>query len=200
MLVRDVMSSPVVTVLATDPVRRAVRVLHSHDITAAPVVDESGSLVGIVSEMDLLHGEFQPDPRATVRAVLGGNVPTPRRVDEVMTRDVVTVTPTTDAARLVDLLVAKRIKSLPVVAAGRLVGMVSRRDLLAMLARSDDDLRDDVLAALREQYPFGPSWDVAVRDGVAELRGHAKGHHDQIADLLARTVPGIVGVRHIGGT
>jgi CBS-domain-containing membrane protein len=196
MVVRDVMTSPVITVLPTDPVRRAVRVLHAHDITAAPVVDETGALVGIVSVVDLLHGEFQPDPRATVRAVLGPAAPTPRRVNEVMTRDVVTVTPTTDAAQLVDLLVAKRIKSMPVMAAGRVVGMVSRRDLLAMLARSDEDLRTDVLTALREQYPFGRGWDVVVRDGVAELRGHTNGHHDRIADLLARTVPGIVGVKH----
>ncbi|GIH73898.1 HPP family protein [Planobispora longispora] len=198
MLVRDVMSSPVVTVSPDDSVREAVRVLYTHNITAAPVVDDSGALAGIVSEMDLLQGEFQPDPRATVRAVPGNAAPPPHRVAEVMTREVVTVSPVTDAVQLVGLLVAKRVKSLPVVQNDRVVGMVSRRDLMAMLARSDKKLREDVLAALHEQYPFGPRWEVTVRDGVAELRGHAGVHHDQIADLLARTVPGIVRVRHLG--
>ncbi|GII05535.1 CBS domain-containing protein [Planobispora takensis] len=197
MLVREVMTSPAITVLSTDPVRTAVRVLYAEGITAAPVLDESGALVGIVSEMDLLQGEFQPDPRATVRAVPEHATPPPYRVSEVMTREVVTVTPSTDATQLVDLLVVKRIKSLPVVAEDQVVGMVSRSDLMAVLARPDEDLRADALAALAEQYPFGPSWEVAVRQGVAELRGHAGGHHDQIADLIVRTVPGIVRVRHL---
>ncbi|TMR88971.1 HPP family protein [Nonomuraea basaltis] len=66
MLVREVMSSPAITVRRTDPVRRAIRTLYGHDITAAPVVDDSDRLVGVVSELDLLRGEFEPDPRATV--------------------------------------------------------------------------------------------------------------------------------------
>ncbi|MER7619713.1 CBS domain-containing protein, partial [Nonomuraea wenchangensis] len=58
MLVREVMSTPAITVRRTDPVRHAVRVLHGNDITAAPVVDDGGRLVGVVSELDLLRGEF----------------------------------------------------------------------------------------------------------------------------------------------
>jgi CBS domain containing-hemolysin-like protein len=116
---------------------------------------------------------------------------------EIMTREVVTVTETTDVTAAIDLMVGKRIKSLPVVRGERVVGMVSRRDLMAMLARSDEQLRQDVIAALREHYPFGPSWDVAVRDGVAQLSGPPHQHADHVADVLARTVPGIVRVRHL---
>ncbi|MBG0815509.1 CBS domain-containing protein [Planomonospora sp. ID82291] len=198
MLVREVMTEAVVTVRSTDPVRRAVRVLHAADITAAPVLGEDGGLIGIVSEMDLLRGEFERDPRASARTVLGHGARLPLLVEEVMTPEVVSVTPTTDVVELVDLMVGKRIKSLPVVADGRLAGIVSRRDLLAVLARTDEDLRADVRAALREQYPAGPHWEVSVRDGVAELRGHAGDPADRIADLLARTVPGIVRVTHSG--
>ncbi|MEV4476571.1 HPP family protein [Nonomuraea salmonea] len=197
MLVREVMSSPAVTVRRTDPVRRAIRVLHGQDITAAPVVDEDERLVGVVSELDLLRGEFEPDPRATVRPDAHASEPLPCRVMEVMTRDVVTVTETTDVTVAIDLMVGKRVKSLPVVNGGRIAGMVSRRDLIAMLARPGEDLRQEVTAALREQYPFGPSWDVAVHDGVAELSGPPHEHADRIADVLARTVPGIVRVRHV---
>ncbi|MEU1722996.1 CBS domain-containing protein [Nonomuraea sp. NPDC005692] len=197
MLVREVMSSPAVTVRDTDPVRRAVRVLHGHDITAAPVVDDDGRLVGVVSELDLLRGEFGPDPRATVRPAAPAEEPLPRQVMDVMSRDVVTVTETTDVTVAIDLMVRERVKSLPVVNGGRIAGMVSRRDLMAMLARPDEDLRQAVEAALREQYPAGPSWDVAVRDGVAELRGPSRQQADHVAGVLARTVPGIVRVRHV---
>ncbi|WP_125634259.1 HPP family protein [Nonomuraea sp. WAC 01424] len=199
MLVREVMSSPVVTVRRTDPVRRAVRVLYGHDITAAPVVDDSGRLVGVVSELDLLRGEFEPDPRATATAAAASGEPPPRLVLEVMTREVVTVTETTDVTTAIEFMVGRRVKSLPVVRGGQLVGMVSRRDLMAVLARPDDELRAAVVAALAEQYPSGPGWTVAVRDGVAELSGPPREPADHIAGLLARTVPGIVRVRHVRG-
>ncbi|GAA3447074.1 HPP family protein [Planomonospora venezuelensis] len=199
MLVREVMTEEVVTVRRTDPVRQAVRVLYAAEVTAAPVLDGDGRLVGVVSEMDLLRGEFQRDPRASARAVLGHGEPVPFLVEEVMTAEVVTVTPATDAVKLIDLMVCRGVKSVPVVEHGRLAGIVSRRDLLSVLARSDEDLRADVLAALREHYPDGPSWEVSVRDGVAELHGHCGEHADRIADLLARTVPGVVRVRHPAG-
>ncbi|MEV4805329.1 CBS domain-containing protein [Nonomuraea sp. NPDC049421] len=197
MLVREVMSSPAVTVRHDDPVRRAVRVLHGHDITAAPVVDDEGRLVGVVSELDLLRGEFEPDPRATVRPVAASAEPLPRRIMDVMTRDIVTVTGTTDVTVAIDLMVRQRVKSLPVVDGRRIVGMLSRRDLMAMLARTDEDLRRAVEAALREQFPAGPGWGLAVHDGVAELSGPLGDQAGHIADVLARTVPGIVRVRHV---
>ncbi len=196
MLVREVMSSPAITVRRTDPVRQAVRALYEHDITAAPVVDDTGRLVGVVSELDLLRGEFEPDPRATVRPAPPPDGPPPHLVLEVMSHKVVTVSETTDITEVIDLMVGKRIKSLPVMRGDRIVGMISRRDLMAMLARPDDELRQAVIATLREQYPFGPSWQVAVHNGVAELSGPPHEHADHIADLLARTVPGIVRVRH----
>ncbi|GAA1684835.1 hypothetical protein GCM10009733_096980 [Nonomuraea maheshkhaliensis] len=200
MLVREVMTSPAITVRDTDPVRRAVRVLHGHNITAAPVVDGSGRLAGVVSELDLLRGEFEPDPRATVRPVPVAEAPPPRRVLEVMTRGVTTVTETTDVTAAIDLMVGKRVKSLPVLRGHEIVGMLSRRDLLAMLARPDEDLRQAVVDVLREHYPAGPGWDVAVHDGVAELSGPPDEHAGRVADVLTRTVPGIVRVRHVRRT
>jgi CBS domain-containing protein len=196
MLAREVMTSPVITVRRTDTVRRAVQVLYDHNITAAPVLDDTGSLAGIVSEMDLLTGEFQPDPRAQERPASEVGAAPPARVSEVMTQDVVTVTEATDVTQVITYMVGKRIKSVPVVRGDLVVGIVSRRDLMAILARPDDSLREDVVAVLRENYPFGPHWQVTVTGGVAELRGHAGERVDHIADLLTRTVPGIVRVRH----
>ncbi|MET9342904.1 CBS domain-containing protein [Nonomuraea sp. NPDC003804] len=190
MLVREVMTSPVVTVRRTDLVRRAIRLLHGHDITAAPVVDEAGRVIGIVSELDLLRGEFDPDPRAHARPVHGSAEPPPSTVGEVMTGKVITVTENTDVTTAIELMVGQRVKSLPVIRGDALVGIVSRRDLMALLARPDSMLRDDVLAALREQYPRYPGDGVSVQDGIAELAGPA----DDVADVIARTVPGIVRV------
>lgn len=62
MLVREVMTAPVVTLPRNGTVKQAIRLLYEHNITAAPVVDTSGRMVGIVSEMDLLRGEFEADP------------------------------------------------------------------------------------------------------------------------------------------
>jgi len=205
MLAREVMTFPVITVRRTDTVRRAIQVLYDHNITAAPVLDEEGGLAGIVSEMDLLTDEFQPDPRASDRSTPQTQTPPPARVCDVMTQDVITVTETTDVTQVIAYMVGKRIKSVPVVRGDRVagsvvVGIVSRRDLMAMLARPDDSLREEIVAVLREHYPAGPRWQVTVTGGVAELRGHAGGHGrehlDRVADLLARTIPGIVRVRH----
>ncbi|SPL98858.1 CBS domain protein [[Actinomadura] parvosata subsp. kistnae] len=66
-----------------------------------------------------------------------------------------------------------------------------------MLARIDEDLCKAVIDALRTHHPFGPSWDVTVRDGIAELSGPPHEHANKIADVLARTVPGIVRVKHL---
>jgi CBS-domain-containing membrane protein len=197
MLVREVMSSPVITLHADDPIRQAIRVLHRNDITAAPVLGGHGELVGIASEMDLLCGAFLPDPRARARPVEDVEEGAPQRVADVMSREVVTVAETTDAALLIDLMVAKRVKSVPVLRDEELVGMVSRRDLMGMLAQSDTALRAAVLAALREQYPSGPSWEVTVKEGEVVLHGHAGDRVDQIADLLTRTIPGVSRVRHV---
>ncbi|MEV0584527.1 CBS domain-containing protein [Nonomuraea sp. NPDC050310] len=196
MLAREVMSSPVITVRRTDPVRQAVRLLHDLNITAAPVLDEDGRLAGIVSELDLLTGEFEPDPRAHALPVQGLGAPPPRVVGQVMTEQVMTVTEITDIATVVDLMIGKRFKSVPVLRGERIVGIISRRDLLALLARTDRDLRRDIVQALREQYPHGPRWTVTVHDGVAFLDGPADERARRVAEVITSTVPGVVRVEH----
>ncbi|TDB87788.1 CBS domain-containing protein [Actinomadura sp. 7K534] len=194
MLVREAMTSPVVTIPRTATVRQAIRVLHEHNVTALPVVDEPGRLAGIVSEMDLLQGVFEHDPRAFVRPVATTAAPAPRLVEEVMTRDVETARPNGDVAVLAEMMMKTRIKSVPVLDGSTIVGIVSRRDLIAILARDDARIRDDVLAAITEYGTEGAHWDVSVRDGAVELRGTTDEPAQQIADVLARTVPGVTRV------
>lgn len=198
MLVREVMTAPVVTVPHTWTVRQAIRLLYEKDITAAPVVDDDDRMVGIISEMDLLRGEFQADPRAYLRPMA---LPDSRRavsVEEVMTPNVKTVRENTDVMELVELMVTMGVKSVPVVRNGDLVGIVSRRDLMGILAHGDDRIRDDVLAALQELSAETVDFEVTVRNGVVELHGGGdKGDSAaRIAELIARTVPGVTGVVH----
>ena len=194
MLVREAMTAPAVTIAPSATVRQAMRVLLEHDVTALPVVGETGRLVGIVSEMDLLRGAFEADPRAFSRPVATPAAPPPRLVEEVMTPDVVTARPTTDVAELAETMMRTRHKSVPVLDGAVLAGIVSRRDLIALLARGDARIRDDVLAAINEYGPGGHAWEVSVRDGVVVLTGPADEAARRVADVLARTVPGVTRV------
>lgn len=196
MLVGEVMTAPVVTVSHAATVREAIRLLYERDITAAPVVDGRGRLVGIVSEMDLLRDEFEADPRAFARPVPDPAGPPPRRIDELMTRQVITVRETSDVAELAELMMSTGVKSVPVVRDARPVGIVSRRDLMGVLARSDERIRAEVAAALTGYDLGGTGWDVTVKDGIVELGGAADTATEHIADVITRTIPGVVRVVH----
>ncbi|MEU6426552.1 CBS domain-containing protein [Microbispora sp. NPDC046973] len=193
MLVREIMTTPVVTVRRTATIKQAARLLYEQDITAAPVVDAAGRMVGIVSEMDLLRGEFGANPRAFLRPEA---LPTGRPsalVEEVMTPRVATVGDGADTMDLVELMITTGVKSVPVLRDDELVGIVSRRDLMGLLAQGDERIREDVLAALRDCADTA-SFGAAVRDGVVELYGPGDERSARIAELVARTVPGVADV------
>ncbi|WP_228637818.1 CBS domain-containing protein [Microtetraspora sp. AC03309] len=194
MLVREMMTAPVVTVPRTWSVKQAIHLLYEQDITAAPVVDEKGRMVGIVSEMDLLRGEFETDPGSYLRPeALPGSQPSVG-VEEVMTSNVRTVQEQADVLDVVDLMITMGVKSVPVLRDGDVVGMASRRDLMGILAHGDERIRDDVLAALRDSLET-TSWQVTVRDGLVELHGaDVDDRSARIAEIIARTVPGVAGV------
>lgn len=191
MLVHEVMTTPVVTVPHTASIRQAIRHLYEHNITAAPVVDDEGRMVGIVSEMDLLRREFDTDPRTFVRPVATPQAPPPRRVTEVMKTQVRTAHETSDVAELAEMMIATGIKSVPVLHGDTLVGMVSRRDLLRVLAHSDARIRDDVRTAIETLLPDSTGWDVSVKDGDVRLRSGTGGPADKVAEVIAQTVPGV---------
>lgn len=131
MLVREIMTSPAVTIRPDDDVAEAARVLDRLSITALPVVDHDGRLLGILSEADVVARLAQgPDDRG----------PGPR-VRDLMTRRVLSVAADDDLASLMDLMTGTVIKSLPVLLHDRLVGMVSRRDVVRAFAQGDLDAR-----------------------------------------------------------
>jgi CBS domain-containing protein len=192
MKAKELMTTAVVTVRPDDSVKEAAQRLVRQRITAAPVVDSGGRVVGIVSEADLVGREVLPDPRAQIRPV--GDVAPPHVVRDVMSRNVIAVAPDCDGALVARVLVQSRVKSVPVLDGEQLVGIVSQRDLLRILARSDEEIREDVVRRLDEYTGGAVRWSVTVQDGAVELAGEA-GDDYRIPVLLARTVPGVTEVR-----
>lgn len=198
MLARELMTTPVVTAGPDWPIRRAIGILHEHDITALPVLDATGRMVGIVSEMDVLRDAFTPDPRATMRPAEPEPGPAPRTVAEVMTERVLSVPENADVGQVAELMMSTGVKSVPVTRDGRLAGIVSRRDLLGVLARSDRTIAADVRRALGDETADEPDWQVHVRERVVRLTPRTPGADARIARILVETVPGVRGVETTG--
>jgi CBS domain-containing protein/nitroimidazol reductase NimA-like FMN-containing flavoprotein (pyridoxamine 5'-phosphate oxidase superfamily) len=191
----EFMTADVMTVSPDTTVKEAAAQLASRGITALPVVDEEGRLVGIVSEGDILRGRVPADPRRHVRDVSGEGGPLAHTVAEIMTPHPVALPVTADESDFAGLMVSRRIKSIPVVTPeGRVVGIVSRRDLLGSLTRDDESIRTDVLALLRLYTGDRVDWQVEVVDGAVSLAGPADEQQRHVGDLLARTVPGVTRV------
>jgi CBS domain-containing protein len=127
MKARDVMTSPVITISPDTSVPSAADFLRSHGFTAAPVVDADGHLVGIVSEADLVRSSVVPDWWVIQRE------PDPT-VEQMMTSAPTTMRSGDDVADVVRVMLDARIRSIPIVDDGELVGIVTRRDVLHVVA------------------------------------------------------------------
>lgn len=192
MLVRDVMTSPAITVRDTAAVKDATILLDRHAIAALPVVDHDGRLVGVVSEADVIRDLVLPDQRVRENLVTMDDQPRVSRVVDVMSAHVLTATSDTELAEAVELITSTAVKSLPVVDAGRLVGMVSRRDVVHQLARADEVIEAQVDDLVRQ---VGRDWLVDVADGIVAIDGTEDEADRRLARALAGSVAGVVGVR-----
>jgi len=193
MRAKDLMTTPVVTVRLDTPAKEAARLLASRGFTALPVVD-ADTLLGVVTEADLIDGRILPDPRS----LIGDDPPPPpapraHLVADAMTNDPVVVASTTDAVEVARVMLERHLRTLPVVDDGRLVGIVTRRDLLRTIARHDRDIAQDVRHRLA--IACRGSWNVDVTDGVVTLssdRADASERH--VAQVVAAALPGVLGV------
>jgi CBS domain-containing protein len=192
MLIQDLMTTPAVTVTAETPISTALRLLDDRKITAMPVVDKAGVLTGIVSEADLMQDASLLNDRGAVAAVRTTADTPPRRVADVMSYLVATVDAGDDLEVAIDLMWSTMVKSVPVLGKGRVVGMISRSDVVHLLAGRDDRIRTEVRELLTAECP---DWQVEVRDGVVTVTGPADSHERKLADVLAGTIRGVVAVR-----
>ena len=146
MLVEEIMTKEVITIAQGASLREAADLLFSHHISGLPVVDDYGSVVGIITEADLLCKEVTPKPPAEY-CLLGaviylGDLDEYKdafrkfaavTVDELMTKKVVTVGPEDEVGEAARLMLEEKLKTLPVVKFGRIVGIVSCHDILKLL-------------------------------------------------------------------
>jgi CBS domain-containing protein len=190
MQVKDVMTREVISVQASDPVLKAARLMLQNRISGLPVVDKQGALVGVLTEGDFLRrselGTQRRRPKWLEFIVGPGRLAdeyvhtSGRKVEEIMTPDPYTVSEDEALEKVVELMERRHVKRLPVMRGGRMVGIVSRANLmhaLASLARDvqpatadDAAIRDRVQMTLAGQR-WAPHVNVVVKNGVVELWG-----------------------------
>ncbi|SDC21412.1 CBS domain-containing protein [Actinokineospora iranica] len=187
MRARQIMSSPVVAVGPEDTVKHAAALLAEHGFTALPVTEDD-RLVGMVTEADIVRDRIPADARRGA----AGPVAAPRTVAEVMTTPAVALSGGADVAMVARVMLDDRHRSMPIVDGGRVVGVITRRDLVRVLARSDAEIAADVRRHLA-RYGGPGRYTVEVRDGAATVLDPYDDPTDRhVARVLAEAVPGVV--------
>jgi CBS domain-containing protein len=219
MNVAEIMTQPVISVAPETTIAEAARLMLQHRISGLPVLDPRGAVVGVVSEGDLLRRAETGTERRRARwlefLVTPGRLAQDyahahaRKVGEVMSPNVVAVAPHDPIEEVVRQMERHRIKRLPVIEAGRLVGIVSRANLVRALVHNlahpgaaktdvpDAEIHDQILAEIARQ-PWGPraSVDVRVDNGTVELYGSIIDERERNAlQVLAENVAGVKAVR-----
>jgi CBS-domain-containing membrane protein len=200
--VADVMTRNVVSVRKHAQYKEIVHVMRSRKFSAFPVLDDRDRVIGVVSEDDLLVKEAYPDPdRAGVLSHHGDKAKAAGLcAAELMHRPAITIGPDATVAEAARLMHARHVKRLPVVdgPTGRLVGIVSRVDLLGVYDRPDEDIRKEILdRVVGEMFVLDSlAFAVTVTGGVATVRGPVDSEPVAL-NLLAevRRVDGVVAVR-----
>lgn len=211
-----IMSKPVVSVDPSASIAEAAGLMLFKKISGFPVIRGDGTLVGMVSESDFLRRgelgtqrkrsrwlEFLVSPGKAADEYVRANG---RRIEEVMSQDVVTASPTASLAEVVDLMTRRHIKRIPVVDDGKVVGIITRSDLLRVLlsvlpdaapAAIDDELiRQNITTELAAQKWAGKDLiNVTVNNGVVKLSGAILDERErQAAIVAAENVAGVKAV------
>jgi CBS domain-containing protein len=212
----DVMVSRVITIGPDATVRDVANLLLLNRISAVPVVDERGGILGIVSEGDLINRD---DTGTTHRTSWWLNALSSKdalaaeyvkshsqKVSDVMTRDVITASPETSVSEIASLLEKHSIKRVPILKDGKIVGIVSRANLLQGLAcmkdrapqarPADSAIRDAIMSKLNNESWTRPALlTVTVQDGTVDLWGIVDSEVEKRAvGVLTESTPGVQAV------
>lgn len=201
--VKDVMTSDVVAVGEAAGYKDIIAVMRERRVSAVPVLDPGGQLTGVVSEADLLLKEAGAEALGRHMKSAGRHGERAKAAGvtaaDLMTRPPVTIGPKESVAAAARRMRDRRVKRLPVVdEVGRLVGIISRVDVLSVFARPDTEIRDEaVKQIIAEQFALDPSaFTVTVRSGIVTITGQAESRAvaDQLTDALQH-MEGVVNLR-----
>jgi CBS domain-containing protein len=211
----DVMTRQVISVMPDDSIFQAARLMLQHRISGLPVVDQQGQVVGVVTEGDFLRrseiGTERQRPSWLEVLMSTGRLADEyvhthgRKVDEVMSRGPTTVSEETSLEDVVRTMERQRVKRVPVVRAGKLVGIITRANmlhalasaakLLAPVAPDDADIRNRILSEFDKQPWHTAGVSIVVHDGNVDLSGTIFDDRQRGAlKVLAENVPGVKAV------
>ena len=195
MKITEIMARPVITVGPETTVKEAARMLVERGISALPVVDARGALLGIVSEADLMSMQTRPDPRSQATPLRPSAGSTPGSVADVMTREVLTLPAGSEVSQAARAMLEAGVKRMPVMRGKRLVGIVSRRDLMRVIARTDESLRVEVKRRLHELGVTAAGSDVTVESGVVTIAADGGERERSLVESVLLTIGGVLEVR-----
>jgi CBS-domain-containing membrane protein len=205
-VVRDVMTPSVITVSEDTPFEVIAAALRTHRVSAFPVLGEASQVIGVVSESDLLAKLALANGDEGMPGMITGILHHQQlkkahavTAAELMTSPAYTVLPEDTVEQAARIMYLRNVKRLPVVDAdGRLAGIVSRTDVLAVYSRTDADIAEEIrTGVLSTETPADPgTFDVSVTAGVATIVGRARAREQAHAVISrARHVQGVVAVR-----
>lgn len=190
MQVVDLMTTDVITVSPGGAIREAARLMFRNRVSGLPVIDENAGLVGIITEADFLRLEVSREEDAEPAPV--------ETVGEVMNKGVVTVDPAMSIYEAAKIMVVQDIKRLPVVdPEDRLLGIISRADIVSLFTRPDDVIEDEIREDLIRRVLFvdPDEVDVKVQNGVVVFVGEiGTKTESRLLEELARRLDGVVRV------
>jgi CBS domain-containing protein len=202
--VKDVMTSRVIWMDQDTPFTDIAAAFADCRVSAFPVLNQAGQVVGVVSEADLLAKLALADGEDDMPGMIGGilrhqQVKKARATtaDELMTAPPITVTPDDTVEHAARLMYLRHVKHLPVIDAdNRLAGIISRADVLSVFSRPDTDIREEVLADVVLSASPADMISVAVLDGIVTLDGTAEASETARAiTRRVRHIEGVVAVR-----
>lgn len=206
MQAKTMMTTPVVAIDPSASIADAAGLMLSSKISGLPVIRSDGALVGIISEGDFLRrgelGTQRKRPRWLEFLVSPGRVAEEyvhangQRIEEVMSQDVITASPSASLAEVVELMTRHHVKRIPVVDAGKVVGIITRSDLLRTLlsvlpdavpaAIDDEQIRQNIMTELAIKKWAGKDLiNVTVKNGVVKLRGAIFDERERQAVIVA---------------
>jgi CBS domain-containing protein len=204
LVVRDVMTTPVVAAREATPFKELARIMTERQVSAMPVLDTADRLVGVVSEADLLPKEEHRDDRSGRWGLRFGGDHASRvkaagdTAGQLMTRHAVVTRPDVTLVEVAKLMARRQVKRLPVVDDdGGMIGIVSRADLLKAFLRDDDEICREVISEILVKVLWADPerFEVQVRDGIVTLSGELEQRTQiPVAVQMTHQVDGVVDV------